>query len=1587
MSRQWSETTEGGFSTRKPSNLQDSRFLYNSIGKRKAPPLEESARSTYDEIECEYQSESSREWKSNSSEFRGQRVNNSNSRAQVQVDPYYIRSASPVSREKRQSPMRSTGTGMDTSGSMDQSVSTWFPIPALHTYQSSQSSPRSNNIRNDPRSVDTASSMKMPSSSVQSIPSDEEFFEGKRHKIASPKPWLKNIRIPSKKNSPTERPPLPTTPKTTGSEGRFTKSSIASDGSTTLFSDEYIQSPKSVDTGIVEPYISGSVSSATLGSRNRSPPNNRFFGLRSSSSLESGGGKYRNLFVSNSTSKPSPKNANVQQSNSNDDDDVNNDNDNDDKSSKQTQFDRYMYPFGSSPISNRSPMNNTQQTKSADSNDFGSTLTSEAMSQDQKESQYKNPFSSSSSSNRSSPINNNNVQRIQSNEGNSLKQSPSGNYVNPFGSRSSSNPSPINNTQQTQSDDEKNTVTHTHTNPFDSSSSLNTSPPQNEEDMSKSRSRSLSRSAERQRIVRPTPDLITDDSKFHTLLSCATSPDDPKWFEALQLLAAAPNPRHLAQIKIAHAHNWTALHIAALSNPPLFLVYGLLLVYPEGVRDLDSGGRLPLHLAAGSEGSVSALSILVRFYSESVIVKEDKGLIPLHLALLRDGNGELSTEILRILLGQNISGTRERLKKNSTYKVRDGYMRNGNHLNIPLSDVKCGMFGESPNAIFMRELKQREKRMQDFTTKANVSRGFTRIQINDGDSFEGIPHKYEYLASLWEEENISHVDTYSMDELRETEKFPMEVQHCLKKLAKWKTNYDGKIIEKDDDAISDKGQYKNIQDIVPAAIPAPPHMRLPIHMAVRRNHQVARQIQEEGPSESLNRKNSKQNDILRILIHAYPSSLMYRDAQGRTPIMTCLSLSNHSAMHPVDLEMVELLLGVRTAGFRAAPQWLEDNDIVEAQQQFVQSQHNDCNDRNSIGFDAYNPAMIPCSQTLPLHLAALESLPTSIVHAIYSCYPGAKYVQDERNCTPLHCLLQEVTGSDQLDLDIVSLLIDERVARMRDILNKNVLDLLVENSRKGRIPAIHKHSLESSYGNGKHILHQFRSVFQTAMLDSISTSTTSHISNDDFLKDLRDLPSWMRSLACGSTAVQKILLMKLSSSLSTAIISLYCISLFTLTICFICLVDGISNEASTLPSGYFIAVYSSWTYLVIIGLSYASMAFHLNIGWNQCIINIWSWITTIGLVTTLLSTVQFPRNSLNGSMITEDHKVLGMSTVTIAFLWAMVIGYLSRWCYGINVICSGVLQMIKRLVCSLVVFVIFTLAFMQMIYVTQKRSIGFDQQCIISENESDGEICTIWDSYKITYFLVLGDAFFGSNNVSSNDLGLLMILFTTFAFVLFLHFVAISISSAKRRRENDLIVESFWVPILTHVLWVERLRYTFCCGQKTEKEEGGDRFYEKARFNNTSGCCNLRTSSALESRLGNTWDYICASFSKIDYKNTKWWYLQRDLGASHLLTNKWFVRSVSIFLVPCWICLGFVSLGVLWPPQFRWWLFTWSFHLERHDSKGHNLENYEDKTIFKDSNKSLRLDMSRMKNMIYERFHYVQCELHDIKNVVESRAT
>ena len=260
---------------------------------------------------------------------------------------------------------------------------------------------------------------------------------------------------------------------------------------------------------------------------------------------------------------------------------------------------------------------------------------------------------------------------------------------------------------------------------------------------------------------------------------------------------------------------------------------------------------------------------------------------------------------------------------------------------------------------------------------------------------------------------------------------------------------------------------------------------------------------------------------------------------------------------------------------------------------------------------------------------------------------------------------------------------------------------------------------------------------------------------------------------------------------------------------------------------------------------------------------------------------------------------------------------------------------------------------MQMVYIVQSNG-----QCLYQEDTARGEdlkICSIWDSFKIVYLLVIGEGFVGADASSGDQTIALLLIFVVFAFLLILHTVSLAVLNLQSYNQKDAMVDSFWFPILIHLLIVHNCQETiFFCGCKYQ---------------------NFAT------RLEDMWDYIRVAFSDVDVKDTKWWYLQRDLGRSHLMSKKWFVRIVGVFIVPIWFCLGVFTLGILWPPQIRRWIFS----IGMDTSHSSIFEESFIPTNEPSQMTTIQSDLSKMKTMLYDRFQSLEDEMYEIKASAQKR--
>jgi len=287
--------------------------------------------------------------------------------------------------------------------------------------------------------------------------------------------------------------------------------------------------------------------------------------------------------------------------------------------------------------------------------------------------------------------------------------------------------------------------------------------------------------------------------------------------------------------------------------------------------------------------------------------------------------------------------------------------------------------------------------------------------------------------------------------------------------------------------------------------------------------------------------------------------------------------------------------------------------------------------------------------------------------------------------------------------------------------------------------------------------------------------------------------------------------------------------------------------------------------------------------------------------------------------------------------------------------------MAQGLLSSFLIFVILVVSFMQMLYLIERQTFGLDERCISPDGDVGRDervyVCSVWDSFKVIFLLIVGESFLtrGSTDIdkSVTAVVLLVCIFVTLAFLLLLQMVSFSIKFATSRRIVETTADMFWAPMLTFIFLMRDLRAMFC--------------HDSSKLRKS-----VIIRQRLEIQLESTWDYLVSSLeSNVNLTDTKWWYLQEGRYISHIFANKWIVRFTALFVIPIWLSTGLITLGMTWPSQVRWWIFNCTS------------STFDD--IFDgDASKQTPLsqgssELSRLKVMIYERFHDVKDDLQSIR--------
>ena len=221
-------------------------------------------------------------------------------------------------------------------------------------------------------------------------------------------------------------------------------------------------------------------------------------------------------------------------------------------------------------------------------------------------------------------------------------------------------------------------------------------------------------------------------------------------------------------------------------------------------------------------------------------------------------------------------------------------------------------------------------------------------------------------------------------------------------------------------------------------------------------------------------------------------------------------------------------------------------------------------------------------------------------------------------------------------------------------------------------------------------------------------------------------------------------------------------------------------------------------------------------------------------------------------------------------------------------------------------------------------------------------VCTVRDSYRVVYMLIRGESLVditGVNQFSGH--AAMLVAWFLLLFAIFLLAVFVAVLTASSMLDFELVaLRSYWEPILGFIL-------------------------STGTFANEQD--NSRQKKSFEVKKAHLWDM---------FTQTLVGGVPKMEGGLFVYPLRSYVMTwiLAILIVPLWFVLGLVSLGLLWPPQLRRFLFRLPTIVSRNQIP----KNEQARTQLTD----VQNEILQMKCMSYERSQKLENEISEIKELL-----
>ena len=350
------------------------------------------------------------------------------------------------------------------------------------------------------------------------------------------------------------------------------------------------------------------------------------------------------------------------------------------------------------------------------------------------------------------------------------------------------------------------------------------------------------------------------------------------------------------------------------------------------------------------------------------------------------------------------------------------------------------------------------------------------------------------------------------------------------------------------------------------------------------------------------------------------------------------------------------------------------------------------------------------------------------------------------------------------------------------------------------------------------------------------------------------------------------------------------------------------------------------------------------------------------------------------------------AALSFAILWLKFLSYLRKILIDFSVFSGGVFHVMKRLfaflMCLTIILIAFSRMFFALFYETdycketspQSGDFGeysflsamsaplddeeFTKNLICEANDTKIPWCNPWNSFLAVYTMLLGEVdetVFGDNTTAL----VLFVVFMLLVVILLANvLIAIVTDSYKVIRDKRAAIV-FWTNRLDFIAqmdaiangpWKARLRSLVrlpSTNDDADKDDGNRSFL----FEDTFG--------------EDIWNDICELFEHESLVEDGMFSL--DFVLCTLL------RLVALVLVPLWILVGALSVGLLWPPQIRERLFVGSI------TNSYGSKSEQEETLRKTQIENLKAEIAQLKHDLVRESSQHKTQIVQMKSAVAER--